>query len=64
MNRNRIIIYAKDVQRITGRSLRAAQRLLQIIRKALGKHQDQFVTVDEFCEFTGLTRDDLEESLQ
>ena len=53
----RIVIYAKDVMMITGRKPRAAWKLLAAIRKKYKKKKGQFVTVDEFCEFTGISKD-------
>jgi hypothetical protein len=51
---NRIVIYAKDIVNITGCSLRKAQRLLALIRKQFNKDKNSFVSVHEFCSFTGL----------
>ncbi|PSL44985.1 hypothetical protein CLV51_105360 [Chitinophaga niastensis] len=51
---NRIVIYAKDIRNITGRSERTARKMLQQIREANGKKKGEFVTVMEFCSFTGL----------
>ncbi len=53
----RIVIYARDIQNITGRSERTARLLLQKIRKAFGKKAGQFVTVSEFCQFTNPAED-------
>lgn len=50
----RIVIYARDIQNITGRSERTARLLLKKIREAFGKKAGQFVTVTEFCQFTHL----------
>ncbi len=50
----RIVIYAKDVINITGRKERAAWKLLSQIRKKYQKDKGQFITIDEFCEFTGI----------
>jgi hypothetical protein len=50
----RIVIYTKDVMNITGRKERTARKLLSEIRKQLNKKQTDFVTVEEFCVFTGL----------
>ncbi len=50
----RIVIYAKDVQNITGRSERTSRKILQQIRKATGKKQGDMITVVEFCRFTGI----------
>jgi len=60
MKRDRLVIYPKDIQVITGRGIRYAQRMLRAIRKRLGKQENQLVTIDEFCEFSGLSRKDLE----
>ena len=60
MKRDRLVIYPKDVQVITGRGIRYAQRMLRVIRKARGKQENHLVTVDEFCEFSGLSRKDLD----
>ena len=47
-------IHAKDIQRITGRSERSAERMLVSIKEKLGNQKHQFVTWQEFCEFAGL----------
>jgi hypothetical protein len=51
---NRIVIYAKDIMNITGRKERAARKLLAQIRKKYRKKRGEFISIDEFCEFTGL----------
>lgn len=53
----RACIYAKDVQRLTGRSDRSARTLLEKIRKALNKNPNQFITLDEFSQYTGISKD-------
>jgi len=50
----RIVIYAKDVINITGRKERAAWKMLAQIRKKYNKEKGQFVTIYEFCEYTGI----------
>lgn len=54
MSTNRIIIYPKDVQKITGKSERYGRMLLKQIKDKLNKEEHQFVTIDEFCQFTGV----------
>ena len=49
----RIIIYAKDITKITGMQPDTARKLLARIRKKLGKPTSSPVTVYEFCEFMG-----------
>jgi hypothetical protein len=60
---NRIVIYAKDVMNITGRKERAARKLLARIRKKYQKGKGEFISVDEFCEYTSLRRDSVSEFL-
>jgi hypothetical protein len=54
MRVTRIIIYPKDVQRITGRSERYGRLLLKRIKHHHQKEDYQFVTIDEFCTYTGI----------
>ena len=58
---SRVIIYPKDVENITGRSDRTARKMLQKIKKALGKPNDALVTVKEFCFFTGIEEEMIKE---
>ncbi len=53
----RIVIYAKDIMNITGRRERAARKLLAKIRKRYKKKEGEFVSIDEFCEFTSLKKE-------
>lgn len=57
MEVKRICIYPKDIQRITGKSERYGRLLLSKIREQHHKEEHQFVTVNEFCEYTGLSLD-------
>ncbi len=60
---NRIVIYAKDIMNITGRRERAARKLLAQIRKKYGKKRGEFISVKEFCNFTGLDENLVKEFL-
>lgn len=60
---NRICIYSKDVERITGRKGRTARKLLNEIRKKLGKAKNDFVTISEFCDHTGLKEEEVKNFL-
>ncbi|MET6999498.1 hypothetical protein [Chitinophaga defluvii] len=53
MNIKRAVVYSKDVEILTGYKGRTARRLLQKIREKHGKKRGGFVTVAEFCEYTG-----------
>lgn len=54
---NRIVIYAKDIMNITGRRERAARKLLAQIRKHYNKRKADFISIDEFCEYTSLKKE-------
>ena len=60
---NRIVIYAKDIMNITGRKERAARKLLARIRKKYKKVNGDFISVKEFCNFTGLEENQVKEFL-
>ena len=53
----RVCIYPKDVQRITGKSERYGRTLLQKIKEHFQKEEHQFVTIKEFCQYTGIEED-------
>ncbi len=60
----RICIYPKDVQCITGKSERYGRKLIREIKNKLGKKSNQYVTVKEFCEYTGLEEEEVNNYLQ
>ena len=60
---NRIVIYAKDIMNITGRKERAARKLLAKIKKKYKKKKGEFISIDEFCEFTSLKKESVREFL-
>jgi hypothetical protein len=59
----RVCIYPKDIQRITGKSYRQSTRLLQKIREDLNKTQTNFISVEEFCQYTGLKYEQVEQHI-
>ncbi len=59
----RICIYPKDIQRITGKSYRQSTRLLQKIREDLNKPLNNFISVEEFCQYTGLKYEQVEQHI-
>lgn len=61
---NRIVIYAKDIMNITGRKERAARKMLAQIRKKYQKKKGEFISIDEFCQFTSLTKESVSEFLR
>jgi len=50
----RVCIYPKDVQRIMGKEYAQARLYLLKIKKHLNKEPHQLISVEEFCEYTGL----------
>ncbi|BDD12852.1 hypothetical protein FUAX_52840 (plasmid) [Fulvitalea axinellae] len=63
MKMNRIVIYPKDIQAITGKSESGARRELVRIREKLGKASHQYVTVEEFCQYCGLSLESIRKLL-
>jgi len=59
----RLCIYAKDIQRITGKGERYARVLLHKIRKRFNKEEHQLVSIEEFCLFTGLKMEQVQQLL-
>lgn len=55
----RVCIYPKDVQRITGKSYRSSRLLLLDVKKHFSKQDYQLVSIDEFCQYTGLKSEDV-----
>lgn len=56
---NRVCIYPKDIQRITGKSYRQSTRLMQKVRKDLSKQPNEFLTIEEFCTYSGIKYEQL-----
>jgi hypothetical protein len=57
----RLCIYPKDIQRITGKSYRQSIRMMQTIRKELNKLQNELVSIEEFCHYTSLKQEQVEQ---
>jgi hypothetical protein len=56
----RICIYPKDIQTITGKSYRQSVRLFGDIKKSLNRSESQLLSVEEFCHFTGLKKQEVD----
>ncbi len=59
----RICIYPKDVQVVTGRSERYGRSLIREIKKKFSKENHQLVSIDEFCQYTGLSANSVRQLL-
>ena len=60
---SRLIVYAADVQYITGRHRRTCYEILEKIRLFYGKKKSSPVTVREFAEFMTISEAFIRESL-
>ncbi|SNR53144.1 hypothetical protein SAMN06269173_103424 [Hymenobacter mucosus] len=49
-----VCIYPKEAAQLTGTSYDAGKRLLQRIRRHLAKPARSYVSIAEFCRYTGL----------
>lgn len=56
---NRVCIYPKDIQLITGKSYRQSTRLMQKIRTDLNKKPNEFLTIEEFCSYSRIKYEQL-----
>lgn len=54
MKRLRLCVYPKDISLLLGLSERHARRLLQQIKDAYGKRPHQYVSFQEFAQYTDL----------
>lgn len=54
---NRLVIFPKDIQIITGRSDRYGRKLIKKIKEHFKTEQHQVVSVEEFCQYMGLQQD-------
>ena len=60
----RACIYPKDIQCITGRSERYGRKLLNVIKEHFGKESHQFMTSEEFAEYSGIKLEIVNDYLQ
>jgi len=60
----RICIYPKDVQIVTGKSERWGREIIKKIKSKFNKQDHQLVTIDEFCSYLGLETTTVRELLR
>ena len=60
----RLCIYPKDIQIVTGRSERYGRNLIKKIKEAFSKQNHQVVTIEEFCTYMGLCAQSVREQLK
>lgn len=61
---DRICIYPKDVQVVTGKSERWGREIIKRIKAQLSKEPHQLVSIEEFCNYTGLSTSMVKEKLR
>jgi hypothetical protein len=59
-----VVIYPKEVAQLTGNGYEASKRLLQRVRAKFGKDARAYVSVREFCQYTGLPEQEVSAALQ
>ena len=59
----RACIYPKDIQRITGRSERYGRKLINKIKEYLDKEPHQFITVQDFANYSGIEEETINKYL-
>lgn len=59
MKITRIILYPKDIERLTGKSDRQARTTMARIRKRFGKEPRQPITIQEYCLYTGISESEV-----
>ncbi|WP_298152363.1 hypothetical protein [Flavobacterium sp.] len=59
----RVCMYPKDVQRIMGKEYTQARRYLIKIKKHLKKEDHQYISVEEFADYTGLPIEEILRSM-
>jgi hypothetical protein len=53
----RVCIYPKDIQCITGRSESFGRKLIREIKQHFDKKPHQFITAEEFSEYSGIKQE-------
>ncbi len=60
----RLCIYPKDIKVITGRSKKYGRKLIRKMKEAFCKQDHQFITIEEFCNYIGLTFIDVQKKIR
>lgn len=55
----RIYIYPKDIQTITGKSDRYARECIKNLKTILKKEKHQDITIKEYCTYKGIQIEDI-----
>ncbi len=60
----RVCIYPKDIQLITGKSERWGREIIKKIKQQFKKGEHQLVTIDEMCLYLGLNPEEVRKILR
>ncbi len=60
----RLAIYPKDIMVITGKGERHSRDILKQIKQKLKKEKHQVVTMLEFCDYIGISYDEIQNILK
>ena len=60
----KLVIYIKDIEIIIGKGQNAARRLLAKIKRKFGKEKHALVSITEFCRYTGLSEEEVNQRLK
>lgn len=61
---NRLTVFPSDLQRITGRSERTCQRIINEIKKMFGLNKRQLVTVKLASDYLGIPTSEIQSYLR
>jgi hypothetical protein len=60
MQKSIAIVTPKEIQGLMRCSYKTAGRIHRKIRQFVGKRPDQIITIDDFCNFTGANREEVQ----
>jgi ribosomal silencing factor RsfS len=61
---NRVCIYTKDIQIITGKSDKHCRAIITKIKKLHNKEKHQSISIEEFCNYQGLNADEVRKTIK
>lgn len=59
----RLVIYPVDIMKITGKSESNARKVIKSIKTLLKKEKHQKVTIEEYCDYYGFNKNNVEDIL-
>lgn len=63
-NKMRQIVKAKDIQKYFGKKESMSFKIIKTIKKELHKKNHQPVTIDDFCNYYGVTKDSISQIIE